>query len=147
MAKQINFAHQSVPPKASEAQVIGVLDFAAVKKDHSGIDEKHLAEVLELISCIMGAKATVAGELSELVNSPSGIPVLRNLLVLAEILGKLKLDSLSGFARELDSIDVNRIAQQPPSLWQLFRSARHPDVRRGLGLLLRTTEALGRATR
>lgn len=146
MAQPIYFTPPS-PPRPYPPS--GASALSALLADHESPepDEKCLLEVLEIICCAVGAKAVIATQLTELVNRPNEVPVLRNLLMLIEILGKLKFESLSGFVHDLDSIDTARIAQEPPSLWQLFRSAEHPDVRRGLALLLQTTQALGRAVR
>jgi uncharacterized protein YjgD (DUF1641 family) len=147
MAKPIQFAQRPAAPQPSEPQAVGVVDFATLRDSFSGVDEKRLAEVVEMICCVVGAKATVAGQVTGLVNRPSGVPFLRNLLALMEILGTLRFETLSSFARELGTVEEDRTRQEPPSFWQLLRSAGHPDVRRGLGFLLSATGALGRAVR
>lgn len=145
MAQPIDFTPPIPTRELHPTNAAGALSAIQAKHDHPEPDPKCLLEVLEVICCAVGAKAVIAGQLTGLVNRPNGVPVLRNLLMLIEILGKLKFESLSDFASGLDSIDTARIAQEPPSLWQLFRSAEHPDVRRGLSLLLQTTQALGKA--
>ena len=150
MSKQIEFTPPPLYPKPEfRNRVPGATEkrAEALLATYELLEVARECEAIDLLQGAISAKDTIMGQVAEYGSKPATVAALRNLIVLAKILGELNTEPLARLARELKGETGVRLDDAPPSVWQLTKRADHPDVRRGLHFLLRVTEALGQAVK
>ncbi len=118
----------------------------AVLSAYDLLEEARREQVLDLLRGVLGAKTEIMSAIADMGSQPASVNALRNLVTLAKMVGAIDPEVVGNAAKNLDAtMHAQREQKSPPSLWQLFRRANRPDVRRGLSLLVEATGAIGRA--
>ena len=106
----------------------------------------HDRGVFELMRGALGSSEQVIELLGEAARRPESIRGLRNLIVLARILGTIQPELVEGFARSLpEAIALTKAHEaKPPGFWGIIGKFRSRNFRRGLVLVNSMLEAFGR---
>ncbi len=106
----------------------------------------HDRGVLEMARGALGSRDKVLEVIVEAAKSPEAIRGMRNLLVLARLLGELDPAVVEGLASAIPQAIAETQARQedPPGLWSMIKSFGNRDSRRGLLLMTSILEAIGR---
>jgi uncharacterized protein YjgD (DUF1641 family) len=107
----------------------------------------HDRGVLELLRGTIDGGETILETLVDAAKSPESIRGIRNLLIMARIVGSLDPDLLEKFAMAVpDALNNAAKAQQvePPGFWGVLRILRGKNLRRGLSVVNSLLEAWGR---
>jgi uncharacterized protein YjgD (DUF1641 family) len=148
MAKAIDYdwVKQDLDPSQKRKLDEAPLEHAdAVLSAYGLLEEARREQVLDLLRGVLGAKTEIMSAIADMGSQPATVNGIRNLITLAKMLGAIDPELVGTATKNLNtSLRVQR-KKSPPSLWQLFRRASHPDVRRGLSLLVEATGAIGRA--
>jgi uncharacterized protein YjgD (DUF1641 family) len=84
--------------------------------------------------------------LVEATRKPESIRGIRNILILAKVLGNIEPELVEGFARSLpEAIALTKAYElKPPGFWGILKKFRNRNLRRGLVLVNSMLEAFGR---
>jgi len=107
----------------------------------------HDRGVLELLRGMLGGSDKVLEIVVEATKTPESIRGLRNLLVLAKILGSIDPELLEKFAQAVPyALAGAAKAEQaePPGFWEIWKMFRSRNLRRGLVVVNNILEAWGR---
>ncbi len=106
----------------------------------------HDRGVLELLRGALGSSDRVIEIVVEAANTPETICGIRNIFVLARILGTIEPELVEGLARSLpEAIAFTKAHQsRPPGFWGLLKEFTSKNSRRGLFLFGSILEAFGR---
>ncbi len=106
----------------------------------------HDRGVFELMRGALGSSDKVIEIIVEAANTPEAIRGIRNILILAKILGSVEPELVEGFARSLpEAIACTKAYEsKPPGLWGVMSKFGNKDFRRGLLLVNSMLEAFGR---
>jgi uncharacterized protein YjgD (DUF1641 family) len=106
----------------------------------------HDRGVFELMRGALGSSDKVIEIIVEAANTPEAIRGIRNILILAKILGSVEPELVEGFARSLpEAIAVTKAHEsKPPGIWGVMSKFGNKDFRRGLLLVNSMLEAFGR---
>jgi uncharacterized protein YjgD (DUF1641 family) len=107
----------------------------------------HDQGVLELLRGALGGSDKVLEIAVEAAKTPEAIRGIRNLLVMAKILGSIDPGLLENFARAVpDALTAAAKAEQaePPGLWGIWKIFRSRNLRRSLVVVNGMLEAWGR---
>lgn len=99
------------------------------------LEEAHKQGVLDLMHGAIGSQNALLGKLAEYAKQPESLSAMRNLLALGRMLSSIDPEALQPPPPE----------EKPRSLWQILRSLRSEEGRRGLGRIVSVVVALGRA--
>jgi len=118
----------------------------AVLAAYQVIQGLHDRGVLELFRGALGSSDKVIGIMVEAANAPEAIRGMRNLIILAKILGSIEPELMEGFARSVpEAIALTKAHEsKPPGLWGIVKEFRKRNFRRGLVLVNSMLEAFGR---
>ena len=150
MANPIAFTPKHVDPKQELQRRLDAAPIEhaeALLVAYDLLEEAHRQGILDALHGAIGAKNTIAGMLGKFAAEPESANAARNLLAMGRLLGAMDPEPISKFSREArEAMGSHNADAKPPSLWQLFKSVRRPEVRRGLSFLTLALGALGRAT-
>ena len=106
----------------------------------------HNRGVLELMRGAIGSSDKVLQIIVEVANAPEAIRGIRNLTILARVLGSIEPELLKGFARSLPEAGTLLKAHEsrPPGFWRLLKQFTSKNSRRGLFFFGSILEAFGR---
>ncbi len=106
----------------------------------------HDRGVLELWRGALGSSDKVIEIVVEAAKTPDSIQGIRNLIILAKMLGTIKPELLEGFARSVaEAIAITKAYERkPPGFWGVLKKFCNRDFRRGLVLVNTMLEAFGR---
>jgi uncharacterized protein YjgD (DUF1641 family) len=104
------------------------------------LQSAHDQGLLDAAHGFVQAKDMVFGELASGAKKQETVAALRNLISLGKILGALDPEALSC---AVAAIEKDSHAEEPPSLWQIFRSVRTRESRRALGILTTLLRGIG----
>jgi len=106
----------------------------------------HNRGVLELMRGAIGSSDKVLQIIVEGANAPEAIRGIRNLTILARVLGSIEPELLKGFARLLPEAGTLLKAHEsrPPGFWRLLKQFTGKNSRRGLFFFGSILEAFGR---
>jgi uncharacterized protein YjgD (DUF1641 family) len=80
--------------------------------------------------------------------SDEAIRGLRNVVILAKMLGSINPDLLQGYANAVsETLGCQKPVVEPPGLLRLFAEFRHPELRRSMALINKFLESLGNQLR
>ncbi|MBA4017948.1 MAG: DUF1641 domain-containing protein [Pirellula sp.] len=103
----------------------------------------HDRGVLELLRGALGSSDKVLEIAVDAAKSPESIRGIRNLMLLAKIVGEIDPVQLGNVTRAVPTA-LNAVnAAKPPSLWRLLTALWNKNVRRGLWLSITLLEAIG----
>ena len=102
--------------------------------------------VLEMVRGGLGASDKILETLVSAGKSPEAVCGLRNLIVLAKIMGTIEPEMLHRFGVAFhEALTIAKVqAKEPPSLWTILNQFRGKQLRRGLVLINSLLEAFGR---
>ncbi|MGH9404567.1 MAG: DUF1641 domain-containing protein [Terriglobia bacterium] len=105
--------------------------------------------VLDWLQAALGAGDKVIGLATDVAKKPENIRALRNAAILAKLLSAVEPEALALCSESLAEAlttagSPRRDRRNAPGFWALWRSFRHSDFRRGLRVIARIIEALGR---
>ena len=106
----------------------------------------HDRGALDMLRGALGSSDKVIEILVEAAKTPESIRGIRNILILAKILGTIEPELLEGFARALpEAIAFTKTHEsKPPGIWGIMSKFRNPDFLRGLLMVNSMLEAFGR---
>jgi len=106
----------------------------------------HDRGVFELMRGALGSSDKVIEIIVEGAKMPDSIRGIRNIIILAKILGTVEPELVEGFAKSLpEAIAFTKAHEsKPPGLWGVLKTFGNKDFRRGLLLVNSMLEAFGR---
>jgi uncharacterized protein YjgD (DUF1641 family) len=106
----------------------------------------HDRGVFELLRGALGSSDRVIEIIVEAANTPESIRGIRNILILAKILGTIEPEFVEGVARSLpEAIAFTKAHEsKAPGVWGVMSKFGNKDFRRGLLLATSILEAIGR---
>jgi uncharacterized protein YjgD (DUF1641 family) len=106
----------------------------------------HDRGILEVIRGTLGAGDKMIELVGDAAKRPETVRGIRNLLILAKILGTIEPELVEGFARSLpEAIALTKAHEsKAPGFWGIFKKFRNRNFRRGLVLVNAMLEAFGR---
>lgn len=108
------------------------------------LDELHTSGTLDVLRGAVGAGGEIVKQGSALAAKPESIKAMRNLLVVAQLLGSIDPDTLHRVADGLPSAAEQDRNQKPPSLFRIFRRLSSENSRRALAVLTGILDNVGR---
>lgn len=102
--------------------------------------------VFDLMRGALGSSDKVIEIVVEASKTPESIRGIRNVLILAKILGSIEPELVEGFARSVpEAIALTKACEsRPPGFWGILMKFRNRNFRRGLVLVNSMLEAFGR---
>ncbi len=102
--------------------------------------------VLDLVRGGLSASDKIIETIVDATKTPEAVRGIRNLIVVAKILGTLEPELLHGFGVAFHEALTTAKVQpaEPPSLWAIMNQFRGKHLRRGLVLVNSLLEAFGR---
>jgi uncharacterized protein YjgD (DUF1641 family) len=109
------------------------------------IGQLHTSRTLELLRGALGARGDLAETLAGAADSPQGVNGMRNLLLLAKMLGSIDPQVMESYvAAVIGTVGPPpNIAADPPGILTVLNQLRRREVRRALALVNRFLEILG----
>jgi|SRR5580698_1291542 uncharacterized protein YjgD (DUF1641 family) len=106
----------------------------------------HDRGALELMRGALGSSDKVIEIIVEAAKTPESIRGIRNLIILAKILGDVDPKLVEGFARSVpEALEQTKACDpKPPGFWGILKQFSNRDFRRGLVLINSMLEAFGR---
>jgi uncharacterized protein YjgD (DUF1641 family) len=105
----------------------------------------HDRGVLNLVRGFLAAGDELADIVTASLNTPESIRSIRNVLLLARLLGSLPPETVHSVSDAVISATNRPTGQNPPGILELFRRMRSENSRRGLAAAIDVLEALGKA--
>ena len=138
-----------LPPRDPREELRARLETApiehaqAVLAAYEVLQALHDRGVLELLRGALGAGDKIVETAVEAASAPESIRAIRNVVLLSKALGTIEPELFAGLVQAIPEamVQASRGDSRP---WPLFSALRSRDVRRGLGLVNRLLEALGR---
>ena len=149
MAKPITIVSERDSPVIDEERQL-----SSAPKEHAAalldvfdtVQALHDSGVFDSLRGLAGAQKEIIGQLAAAANTPETIRGLRNLLLLAKLLGSIDSDRLerivTGIRRVMQDSDSR--SDNPPGRLGLLKRTRSPDTRRTLDLAVDVLESIGR---
>jgi uncharacterized protein YjgD (DUF1641 family) len=106
----------------------------------------HDRGVFELLRGALGSSDRVIEIIVEAANTPESIRGIRNILIMAKILGTIEPEFVEGVARSLpEAIAFTKAHEsKPPGVWGVMSKLGNNDFRKGLLFATSILEAFGR---
>ncbi len=141
-----------LPPRDPRAELQARLQNAplahaeALLSAYEVLQGLHDRGALDLVRGALGSSDKVLGGLVDAMNTPESVRGIRNLIILAKILGTVEPELVEGFARSLpEAIALTKAHEaKPPGFLGILRKFRNRNFRRGLVLVNSMLEAFGR---
>jgi uncharacterized protein YjgD (DUF1641 family) len=107
----------------------------------------HDRGVLELLRGVIGGSDKILEIIVEATKTPEAVRGIRNLVILAKILGSIESELLEKFAQAVPDV-LAGVAKaeitEPPGFWGVLKIFRSKNLRRGLAVATNMLEALRR---
>lgn len=140
-----------LPPRDPRAELRERLEHApeehaeALLAAYEVLQGLHDKGVLDLIRGALGSGDKVLEVAVDAAKSPGSIRSIRNLLLMANMLGEINPEQLSAFARAIPSaVQAVAIPAKPPSLWTITKGFLWDrNIRRSLFATSQMLKALG----
>jgi uncharacterized protein YjgD (DUF1641 family) len=146
MAQPIPFIVHQSPPREEERLRDAPAEHAeAILSAFEVLQLLHDRGVLNLVRGLLAAGDEFADIVTASLNTPESIRSIRNVLLLARLLGSLPPESVHNVSDALISATNRPTAQNPPGILELFRKMRSENSRRGLAAAIDVLEVLGKA--
>ena len=149
MAKPIEYDLVAIPRDAREelkrrVENAPVQHAEAVLSAYELLDELHTNGTLDLLRGAVGAGGEIVKQGSSLAAKPESLRAMRNLLVLAQLLGSINPDTLHRVVDGLPAATEQHRNEKPPSLFRIFRRLSSEDSRRALAVITGILDSAGR---
>jgi uncharacterized protein YjgD (DUF1641 family) len=148
MAKAIEFRPQAKPAVEETQRRLDAapLEHAeAILNAYRTLQTLHDTDALDLIRGLLGAGDEVLNQVVSVVTAPQSTRAIRNLLVLANLLGTIDPDALHRVANTVTPILTEQQPAEPPSLFAITRRLFSRDSRRALATGAAVLEGIGRS--
>lgn len=141
----------NVPPRDPRKELLDRLERApqqhaeALLDAYDLLEEMRQAGILQLLRGMLSAGDEIIERTAGAATSPEGTRVLRNLLILGQMLASIDPDLLECIAiaaSETLSCEKRPVIE-PPGLFALLSQFRHKELRRSIALINRFLETLG----
>lgn len=138
-----------LPPRNPRAELQSRLQNAPIEhaeallSAYETLQDLHDRGVLDLMRGALGSRDKVVEIIAEASKSPEAIRGLRNLVVLAKILGTVEPEIIEAFARSLPEA-IAQARTNPPGLLGIFKRLGNRNSRRAMNLGARVLEAFGK---
>lgn len=145
MANPIPFKIKPLDPKESLRKRLAEAPEAhaeALLVAYDVIQAAHDEGILDLLHGLVKHKNTVFEHLSEGAAKQESIDALRNVISLGKVLGAIDPETMSCVSAALSTAS-NPKAEEPLSMWGLFKRVGSREGRRGLSLMVELLVALG----
>jgi len=133
--RELHARLQNAPMEHAEALLAG----------YEVLQGLHESGVLDMLRGLLDSKDKIIEQAVDATNAPAGIRAMRNLMVLANVLGEIDPGALNAvtlsWAQAL--AETRQRAANPPGFWSLLRSFHGKDLRRGLVLVNTLLEKFG----
>ena len=141
-----------LPPRDEHAERLAQLDAArvqhadAVLAAYEVLQGLHDQGVLELLRGALGARDSLVELATSTASTPESVRALRNLILLAQALGRIDPAVLEDLTRTVPAAFARDTAKhaEPPGLFRLFRTFLGRDFRRWLAAMTALMVAFGR---
>jgi uncharacterized protein YjgD (DUF1641 family) len=104
----------------------------------------HDSGTLDLLRGALGAGDQILNHAVRLITQPESVRSIRNLLILAKLLGSIEPETLHRISAMLPPAVEQTEAEEPPSLWRIFKQLRSKESRRALAVGTALLEGVGR---
>jgi len=149
MANPVAFTPKSVNPKQElqrRLEAAPTEHAEALLVAYDLLEEAHRQGILDALHGAIGAKDSIAGMLAKFAVEPTNVNAARNLIALGRLVGALNPEPISSFSHQMrEAIESPSKETKAPTLLQLLKGMRKPEVRRGLSFVTAALGALGRA--
>jgi uncharacterized protein YjgD (DUF1641 family) len=150
MAKQIEF--KKTPAHPAEAlhrklETATIDNAEAVLKVYALLNMAEKHGILDILRGAISAENTIIEKAAGYANTPEGINIMRNVLVLGRVVGGIDPDFLHDASKELTASVVDECRKEPSGFFATTRRMFSGDALRGLYILIAGLEALGRTAR
>lgn len=117
---------------------------AAILSAFELLEELHKSGTLDLLRGTVGAGSGIVTQFTDLAAKPESVRAMRNLLLLAQLLGSLNPDILHGVIGAFQAAAEQRAGKQkPPSIFRLVRRLNSEDSRYALDAITSILEGVG----
>lgn len=147
MAKPIELVPR--PPDAREelkrrVENAPVEHAEAVLSVYELLDDLHRSGTLDLLRGAVGAGGQIVKQGSAFAAKPESVRAMRNLLLMAQLLGTIDPDTLHRVFDGLPAATEQYRNEKPPSLLQIFRRLESENSRRALAVISGILDSMGR---
>ena len=141
-----------ITPRDPRKELIARLERApvehaeAILSGYEVLQGLHDRQLLEMMRGVLGSEGKVLEVAIETMKSPEAVRGIRNLIILAKIIGSIDPALLSALAGAIPQAisQAKSEAKNPPGIWALFQRFRRPDSRRGLSVVNSLLETWGK---
>lgn len=144
-----------IPPRDVRGELMARLEQAPV--DHAEallegyelLQALHDRQVFEVLRGALGAGDKLAQSAAGVVAAPQTVTALRNLVILAKMLGSMNPELVQAFASAAGEtlFSETKPVIEPPGLLSLLGQFHRKELRRSIALINRFLESLGRQLR
>ena len=119
----------------------------ALLESYELLQQLHDSGVLRLLRGALGSGDMLLETAVNAAKSEEAIRGLRNAIALAKMFGTINPDVLHALVRAVnETLGSERSVVEPPGLFTLLAQMRRPQLRRGIALINKFLETLGRET-
>ncbi|HVW78178.1 MAG TPA: hypothetical protein VHB45_11250 [Alloacidobacterium sp.] len=108
------------------------------------LQQLHDSGTLDLLRGALGAENAIISHATSLITQPESVRNIRNLIILAKLLGSVDPEVLHHFSEIFSKITEQANDEDPPSTLTLFHRFRSKDSRRALAAGISVLEGVGR---
>jgi len=150
VAKQITFIKTPLQPREALARKLEeapIEHAAALLNAYDVLQAAHEHGLLDVLKGAISAEDTIIEKVAGYADTPEGIRLMRNLLLVGAIVGSLDPDLLHAATKDLRA-SLSEEAERPqPELWATLKRMTGPDTLSGLSFAITALESLGRTVR
>jgi uncharacterized protein YjgD (DUF1641 family) len=150
MAKPIELMPKFSPAQGAREELKRRVDAAPVEHAEAVLDayellqQLHDSGTLDVLRGLLGAGDEVVRHAVGIAIKPESVSVLRNLLILGNLLGGVAPDQLEAALGGIPAALAQQQAENPPSLFAIFRRLSSVESRRALNAAATVLESVGK---
>jgi uncharacterized protein YjgD (DUF1641 family) len=141
-----------LPPRDSRKELLARLESApsehaeALLAGYEVLQGLHDSGTLELLRGLLGSGDKVLQTAVDATRTPEAIRVIRNLLLLAKVLGDIDPDLFEGFVNALPEAmqKTKEEGKESPGIFSTLNKFRNPNILRGIVMVNNLLELWGR---
>lgn len=116
----------------------------ALLETYDLLQELHDSGTLRLLRGVLRSGDLLLDTAVNTAKSEEAIRGLRNVIILAKMLGSINPDLLQGCANAVrETVGCQKTVVDPPGIFKLLAEFRHPELRRSMALINKFLEVLG----
>jgi uncharacterized protein YjgD (DUF1641 family) len=116
----------------------------AVLDAYELLQQLHESGTLDVLRGLLGAGDEVVRHAVGIAIKPESVSVMRNLLILSNVLGGINPDKLEAALGGIPAVLAEQQAENPPSLFAILRRFSSVESRRALNAAANVLESVGR---